>query len=59
LIEPLEVLGFEARRNKKSEEERSPEGLEKVEKRLSHPKKPLREKGKQVKASAHLEEPSY
>jgi len=42
-------LGFAASRNKKSEEERSPEGLEEVEKRLSHPKKPLQKKRKQVK----------
>jgi hypothetical protein len=42
-------LGFAAGRNKKSEEGRSPEGLEETEKRLSRPKKPLQKKSKQVK----------
>jgi hypothetical protein len=54
----LEYLGFAASRNKKSEEERSPEGGEEAEKRLSHPKKPLQKKSKERRTSAHLEEQS-
>jgi hypothetical protein len=40
-------LGFADRRNQQLEEERSPEGLEEVEKELSHSKKPLQKQKKQ------------
>ncbi len=40
-------LGFAHSRNKKSEEERSPSGLEEAEKKLSPPKKPLQQEKKQ------------
>src|SRR5215470_1326876 len=54
LLYVLYYMGFAARRNKKSEEERSPEGLEEAEKRLARPKKPLQKKRKRVAASHML-----
>jgi hypothetical protein len=48
-------MGFTDSGNKKSEEERSPEGLEEAEKELSPAKKPLRGQRKsRRRTSAHL-----
>jgi hypothetical protein len=51
-------LGFTAGRNRKLEEERSPEGLEEVEKKLAHPKNHF-SKREQAKDFCCFEEQSY
>ena len=54
----LQMSGFAASRNRKSEEERSPEGLEEAEKKRAHPEKPLQQKRKQAKDFCCFEEQS-